>query len=149
MAAGRDVTMHEKGVTAITERSHDFAPRGRDSVYQVVVRFLRRKRATLTTDEYLARSDLLRKKAENEMHMGRALISVLASVLCINNASLSSSKKSLVLASADGYPGISAVVRQVRRFFGPRSSAARLDFLAATDEGANSNDEEGFAAWIA
>ena len=99
-------------------------------------------------DGYFARFYLLPRLAGSNLQMGGSAPQVLASVLCLQNASLSRSQESLVLASVQGYLGISAVARQRRRFLGPRDGVARQDVLAATDVDGNSNDEDDFAAWV-
>ena len=60
-----------KGVGKITELSRDyFASGAADSVSQAALRSLRFQRAAQTTDEFLARQELLRSKDESEMQMG-------------------------------------------------------------------------------
>ena len=80
-----------------------------DSVYQEVARLLQFKNATQTTDKFVARTELLRRGAESEMQMGGARPRTFESALCLQNASLPRSHKSLVLAGAQGYLGNSSV----------------------------------------
>ena len=87
-------------------------------------------------------------KEESKMQMGGAFIGIYASAMRMQNASLSRSGKSLVLASVQGRPGISAVARQVRRLFGLCGGVARRDVSAAADVGATSNEHADSAAWV-
>ena len=58
------------GANEITQLSNDAcAADAADSIYQEVARFLQTKSASQTTDEYLARFDLLRRMAESEMQI--------------------------------------------------------------------------------
>ena len=100
-------------------------------------------------DGYLVRLDLLHRKAESKIKTGWVFPQVLAPALCMQNASLSRSEKSLVLACVPGNSGVSAVARQMRPLFGSRGGAIREDFSAATDVEVISNDESDFAPWLA
>ena len=62
LAARGDVVIDHDGATRISEVLRDLlAPEAAYSVSQGVVRFLRFRRATQTTDEFLVRPDLLRR----------------------------------------------------------------------------------------
>ena len=109
MAAAGDVIIDQEGAKKIMELSHD-------SAHQEVVCLLQFKRTDPTRDAYLPRFDSSRRKAEYRTHMEGASAEVLASVLyaeCLP----SRSGDSVSLAIAQGYLGISAVGRLMRRLF--------------------------------
>ena len=67
------------------------------------------------------------------MLMGRGFQDVFAPILCMQNAALAKSERSLVLASIQNTPPFPAAANQMRRLFGPRENAARQDVLLAAD----------------
>ena len=74
--------MDPDGATEIMQLLNDYsAPYVADSVYQEVVRSLQFKRTTQTLDDFLVRSDLLRRKAGPAMQMGGAFPETSVSVL--------------------------------------------------------------------
>ena len=60
-------------------------PDAMDAMYQEMVKFLRFRESTQTTDEYLVKFDLLRQKAEGFMQDGGAFPGALA-LLSLRNA---------------------------------------------------------------
>ena len=83
------------------------------------------------------------------MQVGGASPEVFATVRRVQHAFLSRPGGSLVLTSARGNLGISAVAREMRRSFAPRGGVARQGDLAAAGMSVNSNDVDNVAAWIA
>ena len=79
-AAGSDVVMGREGVKKISE-----LPRA--SADQEAACFSQFRRTAQTIHGYFARLDLLRRKAESQMQMGRDFPKVLASALCMQNGS--------------------------------------------------------------
>ena len=89
MAAGGNVIMDQEGAKRILATLHDyFAPETADSVYQEPATLLQFKRMHQEMGEYLAQSDLLRRKAESKAQMGGASPEIFALVLCVQNAPL-------------------------------------------------------------
>ena len=97
-------------------------------------------------NEYAARFELLRSKAESVTRTGGASPDQVASALFTHTARPSCPEKSLALACSKGNLGTHAVASNMRRLFGSRGGAAPRDVLAATDVDADSNDEDDFAA---
>ena len=73
---------------------------------------------------------MLSRKAESNVKMGGAFPEIFASAICMQNALLSRSGKSLVSASVQGNVEIFAVARQVRPLSSPCGGAARQDVSA-------------------
>ena len=67
------------------------------------------------------------------MLMGRGFQDVFAPILCMQNAALAKSERSLMLASIQNTPPFPAATNQMCRLFGPRGNAARQDVLLAAD----------------
>ena len=72
-----------------------------------------------------------------------------APALHMQDAALSQSEESLVLAGAQGFRAFPAVAKQMCRLVGPRGSAARQDVLVAADFDVSSNGETDFEARLA
>ena len=83
------------------------------------------------------------------MQMGGGSPGDFGSALCMRDASLARSSKSLALAGLQGNLGISAAARQMRRLCGPCGGIARQDVSAAVGVDANSTDGDHFVAWDA
>ena len=87
---GSDKSMGQDGVMEIMKLLRDpSAPDAVASVYQEIARFAQVKRAAQTMDKYSVRFDLLPRKSESKMRMGRPFPSVFAAVICMQKASLS------------------------------------------------------------
>ena len=84
---------------------------------------------------------LLRRKAGPESLPGSFHVPGIVSLFPLG--------KSMARDSEPGNLGFPAFARQVRRLSGPFVGAARQDISAATDAGANSNDDDDFARWAA
>ena len=84
-------------------------------------------------DVYLMEFDVLREKEEARMATGSGPPEKSASILCMQNAALSKSEKSLTLASIQNTPPFPAAANQMRRLFAPRGDAARQDVLLAAE----------------
>ena len=67
--------------------------------YQEVARFLHFKCTTQSMGEYSARLDLLRRRAESRMGMADSFSETFASILRMQNASLSRADISLVVGT--------------------------------------------------
>ena len=135
LAAGGDVAIDHDGAKRISEVLRDLvAPEAAYSVSQGVVRFLRFRRASQTTDEFPVRLDLLRRTERPKMQMGGAL------------PEITRLGKSPVAASAQGNLGVSSVSRQMRRSSGPGGGVARRDVLSAADVDKSSGEDGDFAA---
>ena len=119
-----------------------FASGAADFVYQEVARCLEYKCATETMDEFFPRGGPSRRKAESEMQMGRALSGAFAPALSLRDAPPPRTTKSLVLASAQGDVGISAVGRRMRRFSGSRGGADRQAVSGASYADAKSKGND-------
>ena len=98
----------EPGVAAKVE------PDAVDLVYQGVPRPPQFKRSTQTTDEYFAKFDLPRRKAESRMQMDRASPEAFVSIARAQIPSLPRTTVWLALASLQGSSGIAAAARQMR-----------------------------------
>ena len=83
------------------------------------------------------------------MPVGGASPEAFVSALCIQNAALLRSGKSLALSSVMGNLGFPSVGKQMRRIFGYSGGAARQDVLAAADVDVSSDAETDFEAWAA
>ena len=69
--------------------------------------------------DYLGRFDPLGREAESRTQMGGSFPEAFVSGLRMQDASLSRTDKSLVLAGAQENLGMAAVAGQMRRFLGP------------------------------
>ena len=88
-----------------------FEPHVFDSVYQRVARFLQLKRTAHSIGDYLARFDLLRRKAEPRMQIGGSSPETSVSILSTRNASPPGGEKLPILASAQRNLGNAADAR--------------------------------------
>ena len=113
MALGGDHVMEMDAAETVSRALHDyFAPAALGATHQVVARPPQYKRTAQTMGEYLAKFDLLRRKAEARM-AGGAFPQASVSIWHMQNASLPPDEKSLVLATVQG--GVEGFLRrQVR-----------------------------------
>ena len=82
--------------------------------------------------------------------MGNASPGATIPVLRMQNATLSRTEKSLLLASVQGALSLQAAVERMRRLFDPCGGAARRNVLAATDVFAPSEDGNlSYEEWVA
>ena len=82
-----------------------FQPDALDDVYRQVAKLSQNARADRTTERYPSEFDVLRRKAEARLVMGRAFPDAFASNLRMESAALSKREKSLLLASVHGVVG--------------------------------------------
>ena len=100
MALGSDLLMEPDAAAKALQISRDYvAPDALDMAYQGVARSWHFERAAQWMDDYLAKSDLLLRKAEPRGHTGGASPGAFVPVLGLQNASSSREDKSLVLAT--------------------------------------------------
>ena len=92
--------------------------------------------------------DFLGPKAEARMSMGPGFPGEFASVLCMQNASLTKNERQLVIASVGSSLTFARVSAQMRRLLGNIGSSQNMDALAA-QEMDNVSDEENFETWAA
>ena len=119
MAAVSAQISESDGVMKIMQVLRDYcAPDAIGPINQDVARFLHFKRTALRLGKQLARLDLSPRKAESRTQISGSTPRTFVSIPCMQNASLSQSDKSLVLASAQGNLGMAAAARKMRRLFG-------------------------------
>ena len=93
--AGSDEIVDQEVMMRITQLLRDyFAPAAADAANQEVARFLQFERTGQTMDGYMARFDLLSRKAESKMQMGRDFPEVFASAPCMRNTPLAQPEES-------------------------------------------------------
>ena len=100
-------------------------------------------------EENSAQFDPLPRKAESRLQMDGSSPETFVSILCMQNASLARTDKSLVLASAQGTLGTVAVAWQVRRLSWRAGGAVQRDVLASTEveeESKDTSDDDDFVA---
>ena len=103
MAMGNDKFMAPGAVGRALQVPRDcFTPDALGAGYQDVLRFQHFKRVTQSVGEHAVKFDLLRRKAETCTHPGGSFPAAFASVLCLQNASLSGADKSPVAISVHG-----------------------------------------------
>ena len=83
--------------------------------------------------DYLVWFDLLRRKAESRLPVDGSYLGTFNSILRMQNASPPRTDKFLVTAGVHGILSMAAVVRQMRRLFGPIGGNGSKDASAATD----------------
>ena len=138
LAVGRDVVGNIDGVEQILNILRNrFAPDKADCIFQDIAKFLYFKRTTQDADTYLLEFDMLRQRAEARFAMGTGFPDEFASVLCMQNASLTKNEtvgNSKCWIAAD-------VCERVAKY----GSSQNMDALAAQDMD-NVSDEENFEA---
>ena len=103
MPAGSDPIADPGGAMEIAYVLNDYVfPGEADYACREVVRLLQFEMAAHALGDNLVRLDMLRRKAESRMQMGRASPGTFALGLCVQNASASRSWRSLAVASLQG-----------------------------------------------
>ena len=146
MSACKDVVGNNDGVEQVLNALRTrFSPDKVDCIFQDITKFMYFQRTTQDMDTYLLESDISRQKAEARMAMGAGFPDEFASVLCMQNASLSKNERQLVIASVGASLSFAQVAAQMRRLFGNIGSSRNMDVLVAQDMDQVS-DEDDFEA---
>ena len=89
LTVGKDVVGNMDGVEAILKiLRRRSAPDKVDCTFQDISKFMNFKRTTQDMDAYMLEFDMLRRRAEARLALGTGFPDECASVLCMENASL-------------------------------------------------------------
>ena len=78
---------------------------------------------------YPVKFDVFRRRAEVRMHPGGSFPAAFASVMCLQNASISGADESPVLAGVAGSLGIVGSSHEMRQLFAPMGESEQQDVL--------------------
>ena len=125
-----------------TSRTIHFQLDALGDVNRQVAEFSRNKRPGRTMGRYPLELDVLPRKAQAGEIAGGPFPDGCASIVRMQNAALSRSGKSLLLASVKGSLSFPIPATLMRRLFDPCGEPARQDVLAATDWDMRSDEED-------
>ena len=134
LAESSDFLDSSDGVSKILDILRNyFAPEAVDAIHQRVMRFMRFRRTDQSIDEYIAKFDLLSRKAESKMEMGAGSPEQFVSILRMGDAALSRHEKTLVMASCRKSLRFKDASANMRRLLGSRGSESRQDALLSEE----------------
>ena len=136
--------------TVIAVLRQYYLPDALDQVFQEVAKFLNYKRTDQLMERFLLEFQILHTKAERRIQSGFQSPDAFVSVLCMHNASLSTSQKYLIMASVQGSLDFGLVSKQMRQISHPRGIVKKEDILQVTTEGDGSDEKDlSYEAWVA
>ena len=95
------------------------------------------RRAHLTLDEYLPRSETARRRAGARLPNNGIFPDITLSFLCRHNAGITPNQRSMILSSAGGDQSFETVKRHMRRISQPCEMELKQDVLVAKDDALN------------